>query len=286
MKPFEYLEPASLEEACSLLSEHQEEAKIIAGGQSLLPLLKARLIAPKYLINIKGLPNMEYITPTENGIKIGALTVHRALELSPLINERFPILSEMEKVVGTVQIRNWGTIGGDLCHADPSGDPAPALIALGAKVKAVSQKGEREIDLDDFFVDYLQTVLQPDEILVEVEVPSPKPHTGGAYIKESVRVGDSPIVSAAVVVTLDKDVIQSARIVLGALGTTPVRAKKAEEVMVGRQIKETLEKVGEIAASEAKPETDIVGLAEYKRELVKVITRQAAQQAIMRARTR
>ncbi len=281
---FELLMPANIREACRMLAEHGEEVKVVAGGQSLLPLLKNRFISPKYLINIKGLPDMEYIKRTAKGIQIGALTTHHSLETSALIKQRFPVLSEMEKGVGNLQIRNWGTIGGNLAHGDPASDYGPCLIALNASVKVVSMTGEREIPLDVFFVDYLETVLKPDEILVCINLPKPPPGTGSAYHKESVRLGDAPIASVAATITLDSKIVKDARIVLGAAGTTCFRAIKAEEVVRGAKIEHALKEVGEAAAAEAKPITDLEGSEEHKREIIKVITRRVVSQAISRAR--
>ncbi len=283
MRPLKLLMPASIKEACRMLVEHRDEAKIVAGGQSLLPLLKNRLVAPKYLINIKGLPKMEYINTTPKGIQIGTLTVHHSIETSALIKQRFPILAEMEKGVGTLQIRNWGTIGGNIAHGDPVGDPGPCFIVLNAKVKVVSMIGEREIPLEGFFIDYLETVLEPDEILVYIDVPSPPPRTGSAYHKESVRLGDPPIASVAAAITLNGNIIKDARIVLAAAGKTCLRATKAEEVVKGKNIEQALKEVGEAAAAEAQPFTDLEGSEEYKREIIKVITRRVVSQAVIRA---
>jgi len=282
---FEYLEPASLSEACSWLSDYKGEAKIIAGGQSLLPILKTRLISPQYLIDVKCLLELEYVSDEKDGIKMGALTTHRTVETSPLIKERFPILAQIERVLATVQIRNWGTIGGSLCHADPAGDPAPALIALGAKVKATSLRGVREIPLGEFFVDYFETVLQPDEILTEIHVPSLPPCAGVAYSKESVRPGDTAIISMTAVVTLDKGVVGEARIVLGNVSKTPLRAKRAEQALIGKEgTRDVLEEVGRVVAEEIHPSTDMEGSAEYKRELAKVVAKRTVGQAIEQAK--
>jgi len=283
MRPFELLEPRDITEACSLLAEHKEKAKIVAGGQSLLVLLKARLIAPRYLINIKGFSGLEHIQENSNGIRIGALVTHRAIETSPLIRERLLMLAEMEGRVASVQIRNWGTIGGNLCHADPAGDPAPALIALGAKVKVRSVRGEREIPMEEFFVDYLESALEADEILTEIQLPYPLPGTGGAFIKEAVRFGDMAIASVAAVVTLERGVVKDARLVLGAVGSTPIRAKEAEKAIIGNMVADVLEDACRTAAGEAKPVADIYGSVEYKRHLVKVITKSVLTEAARRA---
>ena len=286
MVRFELMEPKTLAEACSLLAEYEDKVKIIAGGQGLLPLLKHRVIIPDYIINIKGLTDLEYISNGSNGLRIGALTTHRAIELSALVKERYPMLAELERVLGCVQTRNWGTIGGNLCDATPANDPPSALIALGARVKIASVRGEREMPLDEFIIGYRKTALEPDEILVEVQVPKLPPHTGGVYHKERVRVTDSPIASVAAVVSLDEglEVVIGARVVLQAVGPTPIRAKEAERIIVGERVQDGLiDKVAAVAAKEARPISDVYGSAEYKREMVKVVTRQVVTQAIERA---
>jgi carbon-monoxide dehydrogenase medium subunit len=286
MVRFELLEPKNLSEACSLLAEHKERAKVIAGGQGLLPLLKHRQIKPKYLINIKSLPDLEYIDDGKNGLRIGALATNRAIELSTLVAKWHPMLAELERVVGDIQTRNWGTLVGNLCAASPTSDPAPALIALGATLKVISVRGEREVPLEEFFVEYLKTALEPDEIVTEIQIPNPPPYAGGAYHKERVRMTDSPIASVAAVIKLDgSDTVAMARIVLQAVCPTPVRARGAENFMVGKKVEDKL--IGEVAVLAEKaacPISDIYGSAEYKKEMVRVVTRQVVAEAIKRAK--
>jgi carbon-monoxide dehydrogenase medium subunit len=286
MVRFELLEPRNLSEVCSLLAEHKEKAKIIAGGQGLLPLLKHRQIRPEYLISIKDLPSLEYIDDDRTGLRIGALTTNRAIELSALVEKRHPMLSELERVVGDIQTRNWGTLVGNLCAASPTSDPAPALIALGATLKAVSVRGERQVPLEEFFVEYLKTALEPDEIVTEIKIPNSQPNTGGAYHKERVRMTDSPIASVAAVITLDgPDTIAMARIALQAVCPTPVRAREAENFAVGKKVEDQLiDEVAVLAEKAACPISDVYGSAEYKREMVRVATKRVVTQAIKRAR--
>lgn len=284
MKPLEFLEPKTLEEACSLLSEHKEEAKLIAGGQSLRPILRHRLLAPKYLINLKGLSELDYIKELSGEWKIGALTTHRTIETSTGIHQKCPMLVEMERSLGSVQIRNWGTIGGSLAHADPSGDPAPALIAVGAKVKIVSTKGERELPLESFFTSYFETDLEADEILTEITVPYPAPNSMGAYLKEAIKAGDIGITTVATMITLNgKQQVKEAKFVLGTQSTPPIRATQAERAAVGKRAGDSMEDVAEAAAKEARPQADILGSVEYKLELVKVLIKRALNLAISRA---
>jgi aerobic carbon-monoxide dehydrogenase medium subunit len=284
MTPFQFIEPENLEDACRLLGELGTSAKIMTGGQSLMVLLKQRLVTPDYVIGIKKLQELDYLTADRDRIAIGSLTTHRQLETSPVIEKELPMLVEMERNVASIQIRNWGTIGGNLCIGDPACDPAVALLALEAKVKLRSLRGEREVPLEEFFADYLETALEPDEILVEVVVPRPEAHTQGAYVKESVRAGDYGIATAAVVVSLDGGVIKKARIALGAAGPTPLRAKKAEEAISGRDVDSALEVAGSIAAEEAHPTTDIEGSEAYKRRIIELITKEALAIAVKRVR--
>lgn len=286
MVRFEVLQPKSLSEACSLLAEHKAEAKIIAGGQNLLVLLRQRQLKTRFLINIKQLPNLDYITDGSGSLRIGALTTHRAIEMSKLVKAKFPTLVELEQNVGCIQSRNWGTIGGNLCQASPVNDPPPALIALGAKAKIVSVRGERVISLDDFFVGYQETALQPDEILVEIELPEALPHSGAAYQKEAVRFADLPIASVAAMVKLGAgEVVEEARIVLQAVGATPLRAREAEKRIIGKKIEnKLLDEAAELAARDVRPSTHISSLAEYKQEMVRVLTKHTVREAIKRAK--
>ncbi|MDP2916765.1 MAG: xanthine dehydrogenase family protein subunit M [Dehalococcoidia bacterium] len=287
MHGFKYLEPAGVEEACSMLSKHKGKAHILAGGQSLVVLLKTRVARPDYIVNIKNLKELDYIRDDGKSVKIGALTTHRTLETSPLIIERFPVLVEAEHKLAHRQIRNWGTVGGDLCHADPAADISPPLIVLKGKAKALSVRGEREIPLDEFFVDYFATALEEDEILVEIEVPYISPYSAAAYRKETIISGDYPIVSVAAAIGLDKkrETIKEACIVLGAVGTTPIIAKEAGQAITGKIANsEAVEQAGDIASSEAQPTSDILGSEEYKRKLAGVLTKEIVNLAIERAR--
>jgi carbon-monoxide dehydrogenase medium subunit len=286
MRPFEYVVPKDLDEACSLLSKYKEDAKVLAGGQSLVPLLRQRLIAPQYVIDIKRLPGLEYIREESAGLKIGALATHRTVETSPVVAKKFPILVEAEYRLAHRQVRNWGTVGGNLSHADPGGDLGPPLLALGAEVKVASTRGERTISLSRFFTDYLVTVIEPDEILVEIGIPYFKPHSGGAYRKESIRAGDRPIAAVAAAVSLNGkgDTIEEARIALGGVGLTPIEAKEAAQSLVGKKATEaTVLEAGTIAAREARPTADVEGSEEYKRHMVHLLTRDMLNLAIERA---
>ena len=286
MREFEYLRVNTLKEACSLLSEYKEEAKILAGGQSLLTLLKMDMLRPSYLIDIKFIPELNYMDFDEKeGLKMGALTTHRAVEKSPLLKEKFPVLPETELVVASVQTRNWGTIGGTLVHADPIGDIAPTLIVLDSKAKFTSVNGERTISLTELFVDFFATVIEEDEILCEIQIPTLPAHTGVAYQKFSTIEAGIKIAGAASLISLEGGICKDAKIALSAVAPVPIRALKAEEMLRGKPVDDKLiEQAAQIASTEADPVTDMHATDEYRRELVKVLVRRATKTALERAK--
>jgi aerobic carbon-monoxide dehydrogenase medium subunit len=286
---FDYLAPKTLEEALTMLSEYdQDERKVIAGGQSLLIIMRQRLITPKYLIDIKGLSDLDYIKfDKKEGLKIGALTTHRSVELSPVIQKEFSVLSEMEQNLSNVETRNWGTIGGDIAHSDPCGDPIPVLIALNGRLKMVGSGGERIVNAEDFAVDFYETVLQHDELLTEIQAPPIAPNTGVKFTKFNQITGDLALASVAMSITLDKDkkTCSDARIALGGVAPAPMRAKNAEEILKGKQISDALlAEAGQAASEEASPTTDIQASDEYRRELVKVLVKRVGSEALARAK--
>jgi carbon-monoxide dehydrogenase medium subunit len=250
--------------------------------------MRQGLVAPEYLVDIKGLTELNYIrAEAKGGLRLGALTPHRAIEKSPLMKDGFSVLAEMEHRLASIQTRNWGTIGGNLCHADPAGDPTSVLMALNATLSVAGQKGRRDMPVEDFCLDYFETALQPDELLVEIQVPPVPPHTGTAYTKFNIIETDMATVAVAVSVNLgpEKEVCQDARIVLGACGSTQIRAKQAEEVIRGKKITEDLLKeAGQVASQEADPISDINATEEYRRQLVKVLVPRVGQNALARAR--
>ena len=286
---FEYLAPKTVEEALKLLSQYDEgEFKVIAGGQSLTILMKQRLLTPEYLIDIKGLSELDYIEYDEKkGLRIGALTTHRAVERSPVIQKEFSVLSEMEENLSNVETRNWGTLGGDIVHADPCGDPDPVLIVLNAKLKMASLNGERTVDADDFTLDFYETVLQHDELLTEIQVPPLPPNTGVKFTKFSQIKGDLALASVAVLITLDEDkeTCSDVKIALGGVATAPMRAKKAEDILKGKKISDALlAEAGQVASEEASPTTDVQASEEYRRDSVKVLVRRVGNEALARAK--
>jgi len=285
---FEYFTPKTIEEALKLLSQYdEEECKVIAGGQSLIILMKQKLLTPKYLIDIKGLSDLDYIKlDDKQGLKIGALATHRSIEKSPVIQNGFSVLAEMEQNISSVETRNWGTIGGNVCHGDPGGDPVPVLIALNAKLKTTSLSGERTIDAEDFTLDYFETALRHDELLAEIQIPSIPPNTGVKFTKYSQIAGDYATASVAVLITLDKNgICNNVRIALGSVGIAPMRAKKTEEILKGKKINDDLlAEAGQIASEEASPTTDAEVSEEYKRDLVKVLVKRVGREALARAK--
>ncbi len=285
IKDFEYFAPQKLDKALALLDKY-EDNKVIAGGQSLLILMKQGLVAPEYLIDIKGLDELDYIKSGRDGkLRIGALTTHRTIEYSRLMKGPFLVLAEMEKRLASPQTRNWGTIGGNIAHGDPAGDPAPVLIALDASVKMASASGERSVPMAEFYLDYFESVLQHGELVSEIEVPRPAAGTGVAYTKFNTIDSDMATVSAAVSITLAKGTCQDVRIALGAAAPTPIRAKKAEEVLRGKKLTDALfQEAGEVASTEAEPVADINASAEFRRELVKVMVERMGKEAYARAK--
>ncbi len=286
MKDFQYHKATTVQEALHFLSQYGEEGKIIAGGQSLLILMRQGLVAPEHVIDIKGVRELDYIRFDEKeGLFLGATTTHRSIEKSPLLKEKYEVLVQMERKLATIQTRNWGTIGGNLCHADPAGDPAPVLIALGAGLKLGKEGGERKVSLEEFSVDYYETVLEEDEMLLEIQVPIPPARTATVYEKFTIIDSDMAIVSVAASITAGDDgSCKGARVVLGGAAPVPMRARKAEELLVGEKLKdELLEEVGRAAAEEAEPISDIHASEEYKRELIRVLTKRMVRRAWERA---
>jgi carbon-monoxide dehydrogenase medium subunit len=278
---FEYLEPESIEEALTILSEYQGTSKIIAGGTDLMLQMRNKAIKPEYVVDITRIPGLEYIAfDGQQGLRLGALTTIRALETSPELQRKYPVISQAASQLGSVAIRNVATVGGNLCNALPSAETSQALVALSAHVRVVSPRGERTMDLEGFFTGVGKTLLQPDEILLEILVPEPAPHTPGIYIKHSPRGPiDLAIVNVAVLMTMEPDhkVCRDAKIVLGAVSPTPLRARKAENVLKGERVNGPLiDRAAQVASDEAHPRYgSIRGSFEYKKEMVRVLTGRA-----------
>jgi carbon-monoxide dehydrogenase medium subunit len=287
MNTFEYFPAKTIKEACNLLSQYEEEAKILGGGQSLVTLMKQEFVSPSYIIDIKGISDLDYIRYNEtDGLRIGALTTHRSLETSTVVKENFAMLAEMERTLASVSIRNWGTVGGNLAHADPASDLATTLMALGAEVTLTGSNGKRVVNLDDFFIDLFETALQPNELLTEIHVPNSE-KGGGFYYKFAQRATDLAVVGVAVNLILDpdnRDLCKDIRIVMGSVGPTPLRSKRGEDLLKGQTITDTLvEEAARVSSEDAQPTTDINGSEEFKREIVHVLVRRAINEAVTRA---
>jgi len=278
---FTYLRPGSAKEALQMLSKHQEDGKIICGGQSLLIIMRQGLVTPEYMIDIKRLDELSYIRfDQKKGLRIGATTTHRAIEKSALIKDKYPVLVEMEEKLASIQVRNWGTIGGNLAHADAAGDPAPVLTAMGGSVKVASASGERVIPLDEFYTDLFETAMNHDEMIVEVIVPPRPPKSGTKYQKFNLLDSDQGIVAVAATITLNGRTCKDARIVLGNAATITMRAKEAEKVLIGAALSDAVfEKAGEAAAAECQPVADIHASEEYRRHLIKILAKRMAKAA-------
>ena len=284
MTPFEYRTPKSLKEVHANLKEFGSDAKLVAGGTALIIMMKQRLVRPSCLISLRSVRGLNGIELQNGGLRIGGLATHRQLETSPLIRRRLRMLAETYHHVATLRVRNMATVGGGLAHADPNQDPPPSLIALGATLKATSANGSRVIPMDEFFKDYYETVLNPDELITEVMVPKLPPNSGAAYIKFLPRTADDyATVSAAAVLTLDKSnkTIADVRIALGSVGVTPIRATAAEAVLRGQPLKtEAFAEAGEKAKEAVDPISDFRGSAGYKKDMAAVFVRRALEKAL------
>jgi carbon-monoxide dehydrogenase medium subunit len=280
---FNYLAPTTLDEALSLLAQYKSKARVIAGGTDLVPKLKRREVkAPEYVIDLKGIPGLDKIRQDIGGLTIGALVTIGVVESSPLIQQKFAILAQAAQSMASPQVRNRGTIAGNICNAVPSADSAPALLTLGARLKLISRKGERTINIEDFFTGPNRTALTDEEILLEIKIPDMPPKSKGVYLKLSPRRAmDLAIVGAAVVVVPEDGICKDIRIALGAVAPTPLRTMKAETVLKGQKFNDNLiEKAAKTAAAEASPIDDHRASAEYRRDMIEVLVKRAIKQAI------
>ncbi len=288
MKPiaFEYFSPGSVAEAIELLERYQDEAKLIAGGQSLVPMMNFRLARPAVLIDINGIKELDYIREEGDELVIGALTRENDLEKSPLVKDRCPILAKAISFIGHTPIRNRGTIGGSLVHADPSAEIPTAICALDAKMKIVGPSGERTLGHEEFFLTYLTTSLEPSEILMEIRVPVLPEKTGWSFMEISRRSGDFFIVAVSTILFMeDTGICREARISLGGVAPTPVRAEEAEDLLAGQELTETLmEEAGRLAIEATDAESDYHASAEYRRDLTRVFVRKTLKEALTTAK--
>jgi carbon-monoxide dehydrogenase medium subunit len=282
---FDYHAPSTIGEATALLAKLGEDAKILSGGQSLIPLMKLRLASPAHLVDINGIPGLAYMREAEGVLRVGGLTRESELEESDLIRARYPLLHDTSRVIADPVVRNLATVGGNLAHGDPANDHPATMLALGAELVAVGEKGERRIPIGSFFTGPFATSLKPDEILVEIRVPAPVARSGGAYLKLERKVGDFATAAVAAQVTLDPGgICDRVGIGLTNVGLMPIKAVKAEAVLRGNKPDETaIKRAAELAAEASEPVADLRGSVEYKRDLVRVLTARALRKALERA---
>jgi len=281
---FEYHAPTSIGEATRLLSRLGDDAKVLSGGQSLIPLMKLRLATPRHVVDINGIPDLAYLRESDGVLRIGALTRESDLEASDLIRSRYPLLHDTSKVIADPVVRNLATVGGNLAHGDPANDHPATMLALGAEIVVAGPAGERRVPVSSFFTGPFATALKGDEILVEIRVPSPGPRSAGAYLKLERKVGDFATAAAAVQLDLDANgVCTRAGIGLANVGATPIRAEAAESWLKGKRLDEaTIKRAGELAAQAAQPAADLRGSVEYKKDLVRVLTARALRKSLER----
>src|ERR1700751_51143 len=278
-KAFDYCRPKTLPEAISLLEQHGDAAKILSGGQSLIPMMKMRLAQPEYLIDINQISGLDYIKEEEGYLKIGALTREADLEASDLIRSKYPLILDTAFSIADPQVRNLATVGGNLAHGDPANDHPATMLALNAEVIATGPDGQRSIPIKDFFVSLFTTALQPNEILSEIRIPIPPTRSGGAYFKLERKEGDFATV------TVDANgTFQQAGIGLTNVGGTPIKAKKAEEFLRGKALDDgNISQAASLTADAAHPSSDLRGPAEYKISIVRELTKRALTKALNRA---
>ena len=282
---FEYHAPTSIIEASALLARLGEDAKILSGGQSLIPLMKLRLANPHHLVDINGIPGLSFIREADGFLRIGALTRESDLEESELIRTRYPLIHDTSQVIADPVVRNLATIGGNLAHADPANDHPAAMLAAGAEIVAAGRGGERRLPIESFFTGPFATALKADEILTEIRVPVPAAKSAGAYLKVERKVGDFATAAVAVQITLAaNDVCSRIGIGLTNMGLTPIKAGKAEGALRGQRLDDkAIKEAARLAADAAQPAADLRGPVEYKKDLVRVLTVRALHRALERA---
>jgi aerobic carbon-monoxide dehydrogenase medium subunit len=283
--PFAYAAPLTLEEAITLLGAHGDAVKLLAGGQSLMPMLNLRLARPQYIVDLNRIPGLDYITERDGTLAVGALTRQRSLERSPSVRQDYPLLYDATILIGHRAIRNRGTVGGSIVHADPAAELPAVLVAHGGSVQVQGPHGTRQIAATDFFRAYFTTALEPDEILTEVRFPRPPAGTGWCFMEESRRHGDFAMVGVAVLLTLDTArQCTHVAIVLCGVGSIPHQVAAAPVLLLGHTVDAArLRDVAQAAASEIEPESDIHASADFRRHLSMVLIQRAGLQAVARA---
>jgi carbon-monoxide dehydrogenase medium subunit len=284
-RSFEYTVAGSVDEACALLAQHGDNARLLAGGQSLIPLMKLRLANPSHIIDIGNIRGLDGITEIGGDLRIGALATHAAVLDHRAVRQSWPLIADAVGVIADPQVRNWGTVGGALAEADPAGDWGAVALALNARVRCLSPRGERLIDAESLFVDAYTTKLAGDELIVEVIFPAPRQARAGAYLKLERRAGDFAVISVGVQLALsERDVCEDARIALAAAGLTPILALRANEFLTGKQLNATaIDEAAQLVAAATQPLADIRGSESYKRSAAAELFRDALDLARRRA---
>jgi carbon-monoxide dehydrogenase medium subunit len=284
---FEYFAPTSVEDTLATLERFGDEAKILAGGQSLIPLMKLRFASPRALVDVNGIEGFDGIYEDNGMLNLGALVRHKACERSELLRSRYHVLADAAPQISDPIVRNRGTVAGSLAHADPQGDWGSALLAAGAQVQVRGSDGTRTIPLDDFFLGPFTTALEPTELVTWVQVPDPGPSSGGAYLKLERKVGDFATVAVGVHVSFSNGTVGRAGIALTGVGPRNIRASAAEEALTGKALDdESIAEAGRLAAEAAEPQDDVRGSAEYKRNVVRVFTERGLRKAAERKEER
>lgn len=282
---FDYHSPGSVDEALGLLAELGDDAKILAGGQSLIPAMRFRLAAPTHLIDIHRIDGLSYVREDGGHLAIGAMARESALEESDVVQQRYPLLADTAKVIADPLVRNLATVGGNIAHADPANDHPATMLAYGAEIVAQGPDGRRTVAIDDFFTGLFENALEDNELLLEVRIPAPQPGDGGAYVKFERKVGDYAIGAVAVQLTMQGDTVSKVRIGLTNVSPVPMRATNAEAELVGKApTEDVLEAAGKAAAAECDPSPDLRGPVDYKRDVIRSLTKRAIRNAVARAR--
>jgi carbon-monoxide dehydrogenase medium subunit len=282
---FEYVQAKTIPEAISMLQQHGDDAKILSGGQSLIPMMKLRIARPTWLVDINRVSGLDYIKEEGGFLKIGGLVREADLERSELIRSKYPLIHDTAGVIADPQVRNMATVAGNLAHGDPANDHPATMMALSAQIVAAGPKGERVIPVEDFFLSLFTTALGHDEILTEIRMPIPPPRSGGAYFKLERKVGDFATAAVAVQLTLDaKGICQRIGIGLTNAGPIPIKARKAEDFLRGKELNgANVREAAQFASDEASPSADLRGPVEYKKGLARELAARALSRAIERA---
>lgn len=282
---FDYSSPATLNEALALLKKHGDDAKILAGGHSLLPMMKLRFASPAHLVDINNIPNLSYIKEEGGFLKIGALTREVMLEDSELIRTNYPIFIDATKLIADPQVRNMGTVGGNIAHGDAANDHPAVMLALRAEVVITGEDGSRTVPIDEFFFGFYSTAVQQGEILTEIKIPTPPKGSGSAYHKLERKVGDYATAGVAVQLTMEKGTCTQIGIGLTNVNATPLRASRSEDALKGKKITEELiESAAQYAAQDCSPSEDLRGSEEFKRAMVKALVKRVIHRALERVK--